>query len=170
MANTYKLISSNVLTTTAATVTFSSIPSTYTDLTLICSARSNQASSVVSSFLQMNSITSGYSVIFLRGNGSSASVGSDTSQTKSFIGNTNGSTSTSNTFANFEIYIPNYNSSNLKAFGSDQVQEENITSPVYRGINSCLLSDTAAITSLTLSTTGSFVSGSSFYLYGIKNS
>ena len=40
-ANTYTLISSNVLASSAATVTFSSIPATYTDLVLRVSARNN---------------------------------------------------------------------------------------------------------------------------------
>ena len=41
---TYTLISSNVLTTAAASVTFSSIPATFTDLVLRMSAQADGAS------------------------------------------------------------------------------------------------------------------------------
>ena len=170
MAATYKLISSNVLTGSAASVTFSSIPSTYTDLVLRCSMRDTQSADFVSAFLRVNSITSVYSYTFIRGNASTVVSQFDTSQSNLFVANNNGNTSTSNTFASLEIYIPNYNSSAYKQIYVDNASEMNTSTPVYRLANAGLLSDTAAVTSLTMLANTSFATNSSFYLYGINNS
>ena len=55
------LISSQTLGSSAASVTFSSIPATYTDLVLKVSVRSDVAATADTLFMQFNSITSGYS-------------------------------------------------------------------------------------------------------------
>ena len=57
-ANTYTLISSNVLGSSAASVTFSSIPATYTDLVLRVSARTDADDT---SLITFNGTTTGYS-------------------------------------------------------------------------------------------------------------
>ena len=170
MAATYKLISSNTLGSTAASVTFSSIPSTYTDLVLRCSTRDTNANQWVSAFLQVNSTTSSYSYTYLRGNGSSVVSSRDTAQANFFVANNNGNGSTSSTFANFEIYIPNYAGATNKIISADAAGEDNSSSPVYRLSLAGLLSNTTAVTSLTMVSSTAFSTGSSFYLYGIKNS
>ena len=74
MANTYTLISSNTLTSSAASVTFSSIPATYTDLVLRISARSDRVSTTDRLRLTFNSDTAtNYSNITLVGDGAAAS-------------------------------------------------------------------------------------------------
>lgn len=170
MASSRELISSNVLTGTAASVTFSSIPSTYKDLVLRCSIRDTQAVEAVSAFLQVNSITSGYSYLYIRGNGSTVVSQYDNAQPKFFVSNNNAASSTSNTFASLEVYVPNYNSSTYKPISSNNVSEMNTTTPVYLLSLAGLLSNTAAVTSLTMLANTAFATGSSFYLYGIKNS
>lgn len=173
MANTYTLISSNTLTSSAASVTFSSIPATYTDLILKVSARSTEAV-VDSSFnVKFNSITTTtYSRIRLVGNGATASsslLSNATSIDTSH--NLNGSTATSNTFSNVEIYIPSYTASQNKPVGLSNAVENNTTT-AYINASAALWRNTDAISSITLDgipASGQFVSGSSFYLYGIKS-
>lgn len=169
MPSSRELISSNVLGSTASSVTFSSIPSNYKDLVLRCSMRDTQAAQFVSAFLQVNSITSGYSYLYVRGNSASVASNFDTSQAKFFVSNNNANTSTSSTYASLEVYIPNYNSSYNKIISSSNVSEDNSSSPVYQLTLAGLLQNTAAITSLTVSASTSFATGSSFYLYGIKS-
>ena len=169
---TYTLISSNVLTSTAATVTFSSIPSTYTDLVLRCSMRSDRASAAADRYkLTFNSSATGYSILYLSGDGSSA--GSGLTASTSYIEGINAvdaTTATSNTFSTVEIYIPSYTVSQNKPIGIAQAQEDNsATAFIYP--TAALWRDTSAITSISFAPRygTNFVSGSSFYLYGISN-
>ena len=169
MPNTYQLISSNVLGSSAASVTFSAIPATFTDLVLRISTRVNYASVDGNILIRFNGDTaSNYSYTFVYGNGSSA-VSSRGSTTR-IVGAsaTEGTSATSNTFASAEIYIPSYLVSQNKPISIDSATENNATE-AYRGATAGLWRDTSAITSINLEG-GDFVSGSSFYLYGIKNS
>ncbi len=73
MPSTYEPIATNTLGTASSSITFSSIPSTYTDLVLVASNILN-ASSTNSVFLRFNSdSTTNYSSTFLEGTGSAAS-------------------------------------------------------------------------------------------------
>ena len=166
MATTYKLIDKSILGSTTASVTFSSIPSTYTDLVLKVSSRSDTSDVLTAVFISFNATTTNFSGKFLLGTGGAAVSGS----LSRFTGHADAASATSNTFQNGEIYIPNYLSSNYKSFSADSVQENNNTT-AYSSLVAGLWTITDAITSITLTPdAGSFVSGSSFYLYGIKNS
>ena len=169
MATTYTLISSNVLTSSAASVTFSSIPSTYTDLVLRVSARDTTASSFQPIYVEMNSTNGIYSRTRIFGNGSTVSSNNATAETKSYLGSIDAANNTSNTFASVELYIPNYAGTAKKPYSSFAATEDNATASNINVI--ALLADlTSAINQLVLTTNTSFASGSSFYLYGIKNS
>lgn len=149
----------------AATITFTSIPSTYTDLCLKFSLRDNNAQSQNGLFLSINSSTSNFTERFLLGSGSAASSGS----IARFLGYSSAAGSTANTFNNGEIYIPNYAGSTNKSFSSDNVQETNAAT-AYAIITSHLWSVTSAITSISLiADSASFVQYSSAYLYGVSN-
>lgn len=172
MATTYTLISSNVLSGSAASVTFSSIPSTYTDLVLRISARSDFANNYVNIGLKINNdATAIYSYTYIRGDGSSAasSFNFDTTPELDIPYSGVGSSNTANTFSNQEIYIPNYNSTIAKQFSSFSEVENNAATG-YNTAHAILYRGTSAITRLDLNagTSSNFVSGSSFYLYGIK--
>jgi len=175
MANTYTLIASNILSSSAASVTFSSIPSTYTDLVVKWSARGDYASA------------NWYLIIRL--NGSSSSIYSQTtlytdSTTVSSNRTSNGTNllpdppaldtagNTSNTFTNNELYIPSYTASQNKPISYFGVVEQNTASSNFSiGTAATLFSSTSAISSIYIApNNGNFVSGSSFFLYGIKNS
>ena len=173
MAATYSLISSNVLSTTAASVTFSAIPSTYTDLVLRVSARTDLAGNNYDFFtVAINGTTSTYSGTWLAGTGSAVFSGRNTADPYlTRAGYSDAATATSSTFSSVEIYFPNYTASSQKPSSSFWVTENNATASIA-GANAGLWSGTSAITSLTMVpyTSSNFVSGSSFYLYGIKNS
>lgn len=169
MATTYTLISSNVLSSSAASVTFSSIPATYTDLIIKTSLRQNAAGTQDSFLITTINGTTGFTNTWLRGSGSSVISLRNLVGTASYVGQIPGATATSNTFDNTEIYIPSYTVSQNKPFSTFSVQENN-QAEAYMGTTAGLWSNTAAITSITFSANGqSFVSGSSFYLYGISN-
>jgi hypothetical protein len=152
----------------AASVTFSSIPQTYTDLKIVLSARSNYANSPEGAFLTINGSTvfSNKNVFGTgAGTASQGQVGGDAGPFAA------GNNWTANNFSNTEIYIPNYTSSNYKPIGTESVLENN-GSGAYEEINAILWSNTSAITSIALSVVNGtlWLQNSTFWLYGIKNS
>lgn len=166
MANTYKLITSTTLTGTQASVTISSIPATYTDLLVKTSIRYN-GSSGQSVFVRFNSATTNYSMVYIEGSGSS--VGANAWNTTGIWVDTTYSTDSS-IFTNAEFYIPNYTGSNYKSVSSD-ITSENNASATDLSLIAGLWSDASAINSLYFyPNSGSFVSGSTFYVYGISKS
>jgi len=176
MANTYTLIESQVLGSSAASVTFSAIPATYTDLVLRVSGKSAGTSGAATDNMQIvfNGNTSTlYSDTYIAGSGSAAFSGRDTSTAYTQISFSVANTiaTTTNTFGNAEIYIPSYIASQNKPLGSFGCSEANQTT-TYMSAGAGLFRSTSAITSLQLylGSAADFVTGSSFYLYGIKNS
>jgi hypothetical protein len=176
MANpTYSLIAS--IATTSSTVTFSSIPQTYTDLILRYSAAEIQGGGGYSQggfqlTFNGDSTTNYSETRFAGGNGTVYTSRRSTVAYNQFM-NYDGNNSTANTFGNGEIYIPNYTSTSTKQFFSFDVTEDgnssntqlvNTDAQLYRG--------TSAVTSITLTDTNgqSLASGTRLYLYGIKNS
>ena len=166
MPSTYTLISSNVLSSSAASVTFSAIPNTYTDLVLRLSAQGNGSQLLA---VRINPSNSNHSYRALFGTGSAAGSG-DTGNGSSLIEMGYISTAAS-TFGSGEIYLPNYTVSASKPVSGFIAQEANSASARISAI-AALWSNNAAISSIELGTLGGsgFNSGSSFYLYGIKNS
>ena len=171
---TYTLISRNVLSSSAASVTFSSIPVTYTDLVVRCSTRSDQASALdlVTSIFNGSSFGD-YSYRSLIGNSATVSSNNASGHTYMRNGYTSGNSATASTFGSTEIYIPSYLSSTAKPVGNFSVGENNSATAAQAHITAyaSLWSLTNAITSITISPINgpNWVSGSSFYLYGISN-
>jgi len=167
MPNTMTLISAQTLGSSVSSVTFSSIPSTYTDLKLVMSVRGTQAQVYTGGKIEFNGVTTGYSLRQLYGSGSAAFSGT----TSAIPFDATGSTATANTFNNCEIYIPNYLSSNNKSLSLDLVTENNATE-AYTELYAGLWSNSAAITSIliTANSTFNWVANSTFYLYGIVSS
>ena len=170
MATTYSLIEAKTLASPTTSVTFTSIPATYTDLIIKTSVRHDGASAQDTFLITAFNGATGFTNTWIRGAGSgtitssSAIVG-----TASYVGQLPGANATSNTFDNTEIYIPSYRSSQYKPFSVYSVQENN-SATAYMGVTAGLWSNTAAITSIAFSASGNnFVSGSTFYLYGISN-
>jgi hypothetical protein len=169
MANTLKKIQTvTVGSGGAASIDFTSIPQTYTDLKIVLSARTNrtpQVADIVS--LSFNGSTSNRSLRDLYGSGSGTFSSNTTSMYASYAPSAG---ATASIFGNAEIYIPNYTSSNFKSVSVDSVSENNATES-YNNLIANLWSNTAAITSITLTpVVGTlFNQYSTATLYGIAN-
>lgn len=172
MATTFDLIKGETLASSASSYTFSAIPNTYTDLCLKISARTTAASTNGNVFVRFNSDSAAnYSYTLLQGTGSAAYSYTFPGETNDFAGAVSGANATANTFGSIEMYIPSYTASQKKPLNSISASESDVASNVLIESIANLWQGTAAITSITLSTDAtSFAAGSSFYLYGIKNS
>jgi hypothetical protein len=159
-----QLIAHQELTSAAASITFSSIPATFTDLYLLVSPReATSAFTETNMFVSLNSSTSDFTARHLFGNGSSV----DSNTAARVLATVNGSPSTANTFGNVAVYFPNYAGSTAKSFSADGVMENNATLG-YQRISAHLWDDTSAITSITITLgNANFVADSSATLYGI---
>ena len=173
MPNTYKIISSNILSTDTSTVVFDSIPTTFTDLSLICSVRDNSSSEFGALKVTFNSNTSSfyYRVLIFQVGGNTIQVAENTTGISglTLARHTTGNTAVGNVFSNTEIYIPGYTNSTyhpISSFGAGENNSESAGLAFGAGE----WQQNAAINSITLDSNGStFKSGSSFYLYGISN-
>jgi len=158
--NTYDSIQSYTLTSNTSTVTFSSIPQTYTDLILVVAG--TITSGGLDLFAKINSDTgSNYSYTQLYGNGTSAASARATTQSIATVG------VIATTQCNNIIHFMNYsNTTTNKTFISRANRSDAVTAMYCN-----LWRSTAAITSIELSSgnpAGTFTSGSTFSLYGIK--
>ena len=168
------LIESQVLTTSAASITFSSIPATYTDLVLKYSSRHNNAFSISQSAITFNgSSAANYSETVLYGTSTVAASGRQSGSSQIDFMYDDADSATANTFSNTELYIPNYRVSANKPMSWFGVTENNATTNNSALIvaNASLWRDNSAITSITILALASrnFLAGSSFYLYGISS-
>jgi hypothetical protein len=127
----------------SASISFTSIPQTYTDLVVKISGRTNRTADVDSIAMTFNGSSTGITWRTLMGDGSTATSG--TAQ-RLWV---NSTTYTANTFGNAEVYIPNYTSANYKSTSIDLVTENNATG-AYAEILTQLWSNTAAVTSIEL--------------------
>ena len=158
---TYTPIATNTLGSAAASVTFSSIAGTFKDLVLVVSATWSGGSN--SSFgFRLNSDTgSNYSITQLYGDGSSASSGRSSNQTKALIGQIN-PTEFGTTIFQFQNY------SNATTYKTT-LSRSNVAGVItLAGV--ALWRNTAAITQIDLEyfdVAGTFDTGSTFTLYGI---
>jgi hypothetical protein len=173
MANpTYQLIQAQTLGSAASSVTFSNISQTYTDLKLLTSVRSN--ANDTSFWITFNGTSTGYykKDIYTYVAAPTAGTLGSSSQSNAAYTDIDAlvvSVYTGNTFNNGEIIIPNYTSSNYKAFSSSMVAENNAAqNPLWMVAG--MWANTAPITSIGFTTnSNSFVTNSTFYLYGIRN-
>jgi hypothetical protein len=173
MPSSRYLISSQTLGSAAASVTFSSIPATYTDLVIKASVRTDRGGAFDNMMITFNGNSSAiYSETRLQGDGATATGSSGSSNNNLFSTAINGDTATASSFGIYELYIPSYTASQNKPMSDTGAQETNSTTPVYSGVRAFLFGSTTAISSITFTPLNgpNFKSTSSFYLYGIKNS
>lgn len=161
MPSTYTPIATQTLGSSTASVTFNSIPGTYTDLIIVINGAAN---ATANGEIQFNGDTgNNYSFTWLSGDGSSAQSGR--------------STSTSRILLNYYGYFDTGYSTNMIA----QVQNYSNTitnkTVLVRGNNASngtaavvgLWANTNAVTSVTIKTGSStFTAGNTFTIYGIK--
>ena len=162
--NTYEAIATQTLGSAAASVTFSSIPATYTDLVVVVSA--SPSTTVYMGYGELNGDTgSNYSETLLYGTGSAAGSARETSRPNLYFGNW----TTQNTTSSRVVYIINImNYANTTTYKTLLSRASDSTTEVNAVVN--LWRSTAAINSfrLYLGGAGNFVAGSTFSLYGIK--
>jgi hypothetical protein len=153
----------------AASVEFSGIPQTgYTDLVVKTSVRDTFNANALDHWIRFNGVTTNYTWRKVQGSGSATSSSAGTIDPYTVLGVGPGAASTANTFGNYEVYIPNYTSSNFKSISVDSVGENNATQ-AFQVLNAGLWSNTAAITSIQFipQSGGGWAAGSTFYLYGV---
>lgn len=160
MPATYEPISTQTLANnTTATVTFSSIPSTYTDLILVFGGTRTTGASDI--FLRFNSDTAtNYSRTYLSGNGSSAASARGSNET-AFNGG--GYVQTVIGSSIFQIF----NYANTTTFKT-VLARTNYTDVAVSAYVGLWRATPAAITTIDVGTGNFFASGSTFTLYGIK--
>ena len=171
MATTYVAIATvEVGSGGAATIDFTSIPATYTDLVVKLSLRSDTSGTSRSLNMTFNSNTgANYSTRYVYGYASGTVSGSTSAATDMYVGLYGGTSYTADTFCNFELYIPNYAGSTNKSVSADSVMENNSTTN-YIGLWAGLWAQTTAISSIQLLGSVNFAEYSTATLYGIKNS
>lgn len=169
MATTYVLIASANGSGSSGTVTFSSIPQTYTDLFLTASIRDAFNADIYNNlYIRLNGSTTLDSTVLMLGTGSST-VSTNVNGTGVGLWAPKISTNQApaNTYASHEFYIPNYTGSNNKTVGMFGVAENNSTSVQIAAVAG-LWRSTSAVTSITMYSPNNITTLSSFYLYGIK--
>lgn len=182
MPNTMTLISAQTVGSGgASSITFSSIPQTYTDLVLYASTRVNNNGEGSNPPISRGEVT-------FNGNGTSYSISmlyalpnqspninsaAGANSGRSFyFGTSTSQLATSNTFSNFSVYIADYASSKPKTYSIDDVIETNSASGMLDICSGCW-NNSAAITSIKVNPydlAAGFSQHSTMYLYGIKNS
>jgi hypothetical protein len=139
----------------------SSIPATYTDLFVVINTSTSANSNLV--FRLNNDSTSIYSNTALNGNGTSATSGRNSNTDKGYFDSD--AYSANNFNYNAILHIMNY--SNATTFKTTLSRSNNAGVGVTAGVT--LYRSTSAINRIDfLTTAGTFNSGSTFTLYGIK--
>ena len=163
---TYTPIATTTLSSAAASVTFSSISNSYTDLVLVAS---NVTASVSSNniYIRFNSDTgTNYSYTILTGNGSITTSARVSNANYNFFGGYN---------VGVDSTFPSIMTASIQNYSNATT---NKTSLVRFGINASSTGETQAVVNLWRSTaaintiliypfTGNFLPGSTFTLYGI---
>jgi len=172
MAKTYEPISTQTVGTAVASVTFSSIPQTYTDIVFVSSTYYSASVAMVVRF--NNDSTSNYSYTVLGGStaapGNGSYSGRTTTQTSTnLVGYYATTNSNANIFAPTVATFMNYSNTTTNkslitrsfAYDNGDGKDVELFSGLYRS--------TSAITRVDLfPSSGNFAVGSTFTLYGIK--
>lgn len=158
MATTYQPIATTTLGSTSGTVTFSSIPSTYTDLVAVINCTTT---SLVSVTMRLNSDTgSNYSFTRLMGDGASGSSSRQTSQTSLQL-------NSGNTTVDRDFIILN-----LQSYSDSTIYKTTLhrnSNPNYVSNFVGLWRSTSAINQIDfLAGATTFTVGSTFTIYGVK--
>lgn len=162
--STYTPIATTTLTSAAANITFSSIPSTYTDLVLVL-VTAEQSGFNGESVLRFNSDSgSNYSNTYLSGSGSATASNRNTSSTVVRVSYYAGNTLTVGNM-NYIVQIQNY--SNTTTYKTLLSRSNNASGGIDAIVG--LWRSTSAINSISFfySDSGNVIAGSTATLYGI---
>lgn len=166
MPATYEPIATTTLSSTTNNVTFSSIPSTYTDLVVVASLKSNVAANDAGIFVYPNNGVNYCSFTVIAGDGSSVATARITSSNSFSAWYHEVSGASVSDFTTAIYHFNNYSNTTTNKSLLYRTNRASGYTKFYAG----LAPTTSAITSLKwtdISGTG-FISGSTFTLYGIK--
>lgn len=160
------------LTSSTALITFNNIPQTYTDLEIVCTTRADVAVQRLTGGIRFNNDTSSiYSDTQLSGYITNYSGARNTGNNFGYTIESPGTSATASAFGTTLLYIPNYTSNRFKQLIFDTASPQNTTTGgnAYTMMGAILYRSNAPIITVQLypGGGGSFVSGSSFTLYGI---
>lgn len=155
----YEWIASQVLTSSAASVTFSSIPGTYRDLVLICDVTATATAALRARF---NNDTGGnYSRVTMTGNGSSANSYSGTNDSLTTVIAQLGTSA-----ANIAVYnIMDYTATDKhkSVLARYNNTSQGVETDAYRWANTSAINEIDVFPS-----NDNFAAGSTFHLYGVN--
>lgn len=169
MAVTYEAIALTTLASTTSSVTFSSIPNTYTDLVLVCVAQDGTSGTAFSNVqFQLNNDTgANYSWTEMYAYSTTATGQRSSSTTGGWAGYMSSVSGTFSThilnflgYGNTTSYKPILSRAGLGAVNPNTTTAVQATASLW--------ASTAAITTIKLNGAISFAAGSTFSLYGIK--
>jgi hypothetical protein len=166
----YDLLETQVLTSSASSVTFTGLGSysDYKHLQIRMITRNDGAFSGGTIVLTINSDTgTNYSDHRLRGDGSSVTSAGFTSQTNAALGAGAGATNGANQFAATVIDVLDFSSSS-KNTTFRSLSGVAADSRTIIELDSALYISTNAVTSIQIADSADFIAGSRFSLYGIK--
>lgn len=175
MPQTYEPIATSTLGSNQGSVTLGSIPQTYTDLLLVVTAKDNRAGGALGDSVGVTFNTdtatssTNYSFTYMYGIGTSTSASGRSANSREIDIYSIGTTDASSNWGTVTAQIQNYtNTTTFKTLLSRGGSAADSTAA-----NVGLWRNTAAITSITLwpgynGSGYSFITGSTFTLYGIK--
>lgn len=155
----------------SSSISFSSIPSTYTDLQVRALIRGTASTTAISANMQFNSDTgSNYSYHELYGNGTTAQASAGTTQTRFFLhGNAPAATALASSFGVAVMDILEYKNTNIYKTTRCLNGMDVNGSGGYILLDSGNWRNTNAISSIQITpSSGNFAQYSKFALYGIK--
>jgi len=167
MPSTYEPIATTTLGSAATTITFSSIPATFTDLRLVWTVRATSSSNFP--LVTFNNDTgTNYSWTRLYGDGTSAASQRNTSRAGIGILWLTEVSSAADTFNLLTLDVFSYAGSTYKTSLTTASADKNGSGTVERAV--ALWQSTSAINRLDLTASSStFTAGTTATLYGIKN-
>jgi hypothetical protein len=156
MPSTYTPIATTTLGSNAGSVTFSSVPSTYTDIIAVCNIKLSSASTI---YTQVNADNgNNYSKTSLDGENGVVTASRNSNINSPLFGYSANTTNFGNTIINYQNYS---NTTTYKTF----IGRGNYTDFVVASV--ALWRNTAAINEIKI--LGSFATGSTFSIYGVKS-
>lgn len=168
-AGDYESIATANGTGSNTSITFSSIPTTYSHLQLRWFSKTNESAAYTFLYIRLNSDTgSNYATHELYGNGSSAGAAAGTTQTSGWLGYSGAANTTSNYGVGVTDILDYAKTNKYKTIRTLTGLDSNGAGSV--GLESALWQSTSAVTGITIFASGSpsFTSGTTFALYGIK--
>lgn len=167
MPTTYEPIATTTLSSAAASITFSSISSAYTDLRVVFVVNAS-TTGVYADFLLNNDSGTNYSNTRVYGNGTSALSASSTNATRILPLGLGGISNASNEFNLLTLDLFSYAGSTYKTCLTTSQSDKNGSGYVERTV--ALWRSTSAVNRIDINaTSGNFSVGTTATLYGIKN-